>query len=146
MKYILILALLFLSNSCSRTSLECGDLLKKYAIKPNKVEFVSCKTGIGQTLLEADYRVLGKDSEEVEKILMEKYGMGELKFVCCGWESENGKNGYVENTQLKTINQDYILEISMFGNAEKKCENGKTELELDRTKVDFTIKVKVLQL
>ena len=146
MKYLQLLILFFLSNSCFTQNLECGDLLKKYATKPNKVEFVECKTGTGQTILEADYKVLGKDSEEIERILIAEFGMGKLKFVCCGWESVNGKNGYVDNKQLKSINQDYVLEISMFANAEKKNEKGKTEIEFDRNKVDFNLKVRILKI
>ena len=146
MKYLQIIISFFVFNSCFTQSLECGDLLEKYATKPNKVEFIKCRTGTGQTILEADYKVSGKDSKEIEKILIQEFGMGKLKFVCCGWEPINGKNGYVENKQLKITNQDYVLEISMYANAEKKNENGKIEIEFDRNKVDFNLKVKILEI
>ncbi len=146
MKYLQILILIIISNSCSKQNLECGDLLEKYAKKPDKVEFIECKSGTGQTIFEADYKILGTDSKEIEEILIAEFGMGKLKFVCCGWEPENGKNGYVENKHLKEINQNYVLEISMNANAEKKNEKGKTEIEFDREKVDFNLKVRIMEI
>lgn len=125
--------------------MECGDLLEKYAKKLEKIEFIECKNGSGQTILEADYKVLGMDSKEVEEVLITEFGMGKLKFVCCGWEPENGKSGYVENKLLKEINQNYVLEISMYANAEKKNKKGKTEIEFDRNKVDFNLNVKIIE-
>ena len=145
-KYLQILILLILFNSSYSQNLECGDLLEKYAKKLNKVEFIECKSGTGQTILEANYKVLGKDSKGIEEILITEFGIGKLKFACCGWESENGKNGYVHNKQLKAINQNYVLEISMFANAEKKNKKGETEIEFDRNKVDFNLKVRILEI
>ena len=146
MKYLLIAILFFFSNSCLTQNLECGDLLKKYAVKPNKVKFIECKTGTGQTILEADYKVSGENSREIENILIQEFGMGKLKFVCCGWESENGKNGYVENEHLKEINQNYVLEISMYANAEKENEKGETDIEFDRNKIEFNLKVRIMEI
>ena len=145
MKFFLLPLLLFFSNCSFSPNLECGDLLEKYATKPNNVEFIACKTGTGQTILEADYKILGKDSEEIERFLISEFGIGELKFVCCGWESLNGKNGYVDNKQLKAINENYTLEISMFANAEKKNEKGEFFVEFDRNKIDFCLKVRILE-
>ncbi|MFC5045169.1 DUF4952 domain-containing protein [Aquimarina hainanensis] len=146
MKYLQLLVLFFLSNFCFSQNLECGDLLEQYGIELNKVEFTGCTPGTGQIILEADYKVLGKDSGEIERILIEKFGMGKLKFVCCGWEPENGKRGYVDNKQLKAINQDYFFEISMFANAEKKSKKGGIEIEFDRSKIDFNLKVSILEI
>ena len=146
MKHLLILILFFLTNSCFTQNLECGDLLKKYEIELSGAEFIECTIGTGQTIIEANYKVLGKDSEKIERTLVAKFGMGKLKFNCCGWEPVNGKNAYVDNKQLKAINQDYILEISMFANAEKKNEKGETEIEFDRNKVCFNLKVRILEI
>lgn len=146
MKHLLLLILLFFSTPCLTQKLECGDLLKKYAIKPSKIEFIQCKTGTGQTILEANYKVLGKNSEEIEKLLIKEYGMGKLKFVGYGWESINGKNGYFENEELKAIHKNYSIEISMYGNAEKITKNGTSEIEFDRNKIDFSLTVKIVEI
>ncbi len=120
--------------------------MEKYAKKTNKIEFIECKSGTGQTILEAKYKASGTDSKEIEEFLIAEFGMGKLKFVCCGWEPENGKNGYVENKHLREINQNYVLEISMYADAVKKNEKGETEIEFDRKKVDFNLKVRILEI
>jgi len=150
MKHKLILMVFLFASillgSCSNQNLECGDLFDRYAKKPNKVKFIECKSGTEQTILEAKYKVLGMDSKEIEEVLITEFGMGKLKFVCCGWEPENGKNGYIENKHLKEINTNYVLEISMYANAEKNNKKGETEIEFDRKKVDFYLKVRILEI
>lgn len=133
-------------NSCSNKSIGCEDLLHRYDEKIQKIEFIACEKGEGQTVLKAKYKVLGIHSEEIENILIKKYGIGKLKFTCCGWESTNGKNGYIKNVELLKINPNYILEILMYGNAEKVNQKGETYLELDRNKVEFYVIVKLLDV
>lgn len=144
MKYLQVLIILFFSISGFTQTLECEDLLKQYAVKPSKTIFTNCNTGTGQVILEANYKIAKADSDEVEKFLIQKYGMGKLKFTCCGWEPSN--KGYFESKKLKSINKDYTLEVSMFGMAEKKDENGKIEIELDKSNVDFNLKVRILEI
>ncbi|WP_291871293.1 DUF4952 domain-containing protein [Maribacter sp.] len=45
------------------------------------MEFIACEKGEGQTVLKAKYKVLGIYSEEIENILIKKYGIGKLKFT-----------------------------------------------------------------
>nr|WP_321235310.1 DUF4952 domain-containing protein [uncultured Psychroserpens sp.] len=139
---ILLLSLLFLSF-CANKSIECDDLLLKYAKKHQKIEFIECQKGTGQTVLQANYKVSGMHSEEIENILIKTYGIGKLKFTCCGWESTKG---YIENEELKKINQNYILEVSMYGNAEMEDEKGKVYLERDRTKIEFYVIIKLQEI
>lgn len=146
MKHLLILIVFFYTSFSLAQSVDCTDLLSTYATKPQKVTFISCKTGSGQIILEANYKVSGKDSEEIERFLIRKYGMGKLTFVCCGWEPTNGQNGYIENEQLKNSNENYVLEVSMFANAEKEAKKGSFTIEKDRTKLDFYIKVRLLEI
>jgi len=146
MKYILLIVPLFILISCINKPIECGDLLQRYAGEIQNVEFISCEKGKGQTVFKASYSVLGTNAEEIEAILVKKYGIGKLKFTCCGWESSNGKNGDIESDELKKINQNYMLEISMYGNAEKKDDKGNTYLELDENKVCFYVIVKLLEV
>jgi len=146
MKYILLIVPLFILNSYINKPIECGDLLHRYAGKIQNIEFIACKKGKDQTVFQASYSVLGTNSEEIEAILVKKYGIGKLKFTCCSWESSNGKNGYIESEELKKIKENYMLEISMYGNAEKKDDKGKAYLELDKSKVCFYIIVKLLEV
>jgi hypothetical protein len=126
--------------------LKCGDLLEKYAEKPEKCHFIDCEKGTGQTIMTATYSVNGNDSYEVEELLIEKYDIGPLKFTCCGWESTDGKNGYVENDALKKFNPNYVLEISMYGNAERKDPNDEWVIEKDRTKIEYNITAKIIEV
>jgi len=144
-KIILIFYLiaLFVSPNVFSQSIECGDLFTKYGEKPEELEFITCKEGKGQSIVEAVYRVSSKESNKVEKYLIKKYGLGKLKWACCGWESENGKNGQFKNTELTKINADYYLEIIMFASAEDK-DGG---LELNRDKIPFfTVIVKIIEV
>lgn len=146
MKFVLLLTSFILLFSCNSDRLKCGDLLERYAERTQQIDFIECSKGDGQTILEARYNVKGKDSKEIEEFLVQKYGIGKLEFTCCGWESSNGKNGHIDNEELKMINPNYVLEVSMSGNAEKENENGAIFIELDRTKIDFIITVKILNI
>ena len=137
---------LFILKPCADKSIDCEDLLLKYAEQNQKIEFIECQKGKGQTVLEAKYKVLGHNSDEIETILIKKYGIGKLKFTCCGWESTNGKNGYIKNKDLIKSNPNYILEISMYGNAEKENQKGEIYLEKDKSKIDFYVIVRLLDI
>jgi len=115
----------------------------QYGEKPEELEFIACKEGKGQLIVEATYHVSGKEAEKVEKYLIKKYGLGKLKFICCGWEPENGQNGQIKNTKLTKINTDYHLLITMFASAEDK--DGSFELNRDKIKF-FTIIVKIVDV
>ncbi len=132
---------LFTCHNVFSQSVKCGDLFMKYGEKPKELEFTMCKEGEGQLILEAKYRVSGKEAEKVEQYLIKKYGLGKLKFICCGWEPENGKRGQIKNVELTKINADYHLLITMFASAEK-TDGG---LELNRDKIRFfTVIVKLV--
>lgn len=146
MKYLLLFIAVFSLSSCSKKSVECGDLLAERNIKPLNLEFVGCKKGTGQTVLSAEYKVSGKNSKKVENILVTKYGMGELKSLCCGWEPHEGKKGQIEDQGLKDINQNYTLSISMHGNAEKENSKGEAYVEKDRNNVSFSVTVELLDV
>lgn len=128
-------------------TIKCGDLLSRYAKKPAKLSFVNCVDGEGQVILSAKYTVSGKNSKEVEDFLVKAYGIGKLKFVCCGWESKNGKNGQIDNLKGLEDDPNYCLSISMFASAEQVSNDKETYLELDRTKIEaFTVLVQILDV
>lgn len=146
MKYFIIFISLFMANYSSGQKLECSDLLETFTTKQKNIKFLECKKGNGQTILEANYKVAGRHSKKIENYFIRKYKMGPLQFTCCGWESQNGLNGYVKHADLIAMNPNYILEISMFANAEKKNKKGETYLEQDRSKIDFYIQVRILEI
>jgi hypothetical protein len=125
---------------------ECEDLWKKYGTVPKGVVFENCQKETGQTIKRATYKVAGEEAEEVEAFLIEKYGIGKLHFVCCGWESKNGQNGTIRHKAIKKMNPFYDLDIVMFASAEKQDENGEWYIEHDRTKVEFTIEVRLMEV
>ncbi|CAM1370718.1 DUF4952 domain-containing protein [Tenacibaculum xiamenense] len=146
MKFQALFYLFFISIILPQSNLECGDLLSTYAKKPQNVQFLKCERGNGQTILEADYLVDKTKHEDVERFLIDSFDMGELKFVCCGWEPEEGKLGYFDSKKLLEINKNYTLQISMYANAEKADEKGNIFIEFDKNKVEFYIKVKILEV
>ncbi len=129
-----ILIILFYSCSNS-TILQCGDLLTLYAEKPIELEFLECSTEKGQVIMRSKYRVLGKDSKKIEQILISKYGLGKLKFNCCGWESQ--KYGEINSSMIKEINPNFSILITMYGNAEKKDKNNTIHIEKDRNEIPY---------
>ncbi len=143
-KIVLLFYLITLfSYNVFSQSVKCGDLFMRYGEKPEELEFIACKEGKGQLIVEAIYHVSGKEAEKVEQYLIKKYGLGKLKLYCCGWEPENGKNGQIKNTKLTKINADYYLQITMFASAEIR-DGG---LELDRDKIKFfTVIVKIVDV
>ena len=97
-----------------RSEIICGDLWKIYDNKPAMVEFVECSKGDGQLVAKAIYKVKGKDVPFIEKLLIRKYGMGKLKFVCCGYENENGVHGLIQSQKLSNLDPNISISIAMF--------------------------------
>ena len=117
----------------------CGDLLELYGKKPNTLEFLKCdKKNDAQVILQATYQVSGKNSKLIEDFLVEHYGMGKLKWTCCGWET-GGKYGILEHPEFKKIDNHCLATISMFSSAEAANEDNPTEIRLEttKTKIDF---------
>ncbi len=134
-------------NTIWKPKVPCSDLLSDFSQKPPELEFISCEKtrNNGQIIAEAKYRVCGKKSKIVEDFLVKTYGMGNLKWVCCGWET-GGKFGVFEHPGFKKIDPDCIALIDMYGSVEFSDENKSTELqsEIDRNKIDyFTVVVQL---
>ena len=91
----LLILLIYLSDFCSciKTNNDQNyDILSMLMEMPDQLEFVECKPGSGQIVLEAKYRVTGMNACFIEDLLHDNYGMGRLEYACCGWEThENGK-------------------------------------------------------
>lgn len=116
----------------------CGDLLSVYSEKPDELYFIDCvkenEFDNDQLVCEARYMVDHKYAEQIEKYLIERYGMGALRFVCCGWETV-GKYGCIESEELRQINPNYVMSVDMYGPAEQTDESGKIYIEKDRSKI-----------
>lgn len=83
----------------------CGDLLEIYAKKHDKMKFINSEVVDEiQTVVIAIYRVNGKDVREVEDFLVENYGMGRLKRICCAWDTA-GKYGNFNHDELRKIDE-----------------------------------------
>ncbi|WP_319559332.1 DUF4952 domain-containing protein [Marispirochaeta sp.] len=79
--------LLFLSNCISFKENQDGDILALLIENPKQLEFVECKTGSEQIILEATYKVSGENAHLIENLLTEETGMNRLRYVCSGWEA-----------------------------------------------------------
>ena len=108
----------------------CGDILEEYAQKPKQLEFVKCETPENsQTIVRATYRISGNQSEEIEAFLVEKYGMGKLRWVCCGYET-SGKYGGFEHSAFFKMHPFLSATIDMYG-------SGESGLEFERGEIDY---------
>ena len=119
-----------------------GDLLKIYAEKPKHLRFKKLVIGKGQISYDALYEVEGKHSKEVEDFLVEKYGMGKLKWVCCGYENTNGERGQLTINLDEENNFDFM--IGMYAIGETMEESDEMVLEFEREKLIFTVSVKLI--
>ena len=146
LNYLIIVV--FLSTlSCTNKKKDDCNLLETYSEQHEYLKFIECKDGAGQVIKYSTYNVTGEHSFEVEKYLVENYGMGKLKFTCCGWEPQDGKEGEIVNSDLKELNKDYHLLVSMTGNAEKRNEKDSLYIEKDRNKIDkFTVTVRLIEI
>ena len=143
----LIIVVLISTLSCTNKKREDCNLLETYSEQHNYLEFIECKDGEGQVIKYSNYNLTGEHSFEVEKYLVDNYGMGKLKFTCCGWEPKDGKEGEIVNSDLKNLNKNYHLLVSMTGSAEKKNENDSLYIEMDRNKIDkFVVTVKLVEI
>lgn len=133
--------------SCTNKKKEDCNLLEMYSKQHRYLELIECKEGEGQVIKYATYIVAGERSFEVEKHLVDNYGMGKLKFTCCGWEPNDGKEGEIINSKLQKLNKYYHLAISMTGSAEKKNERDSLYIEMNRNKIDyFEVSVRLLEI
>lgn len=117
MKILFLVAGLFMSqlfvNQLDSLAIPCGDLLEEYAERPDQLDFISCEHGEFQTIVKATYRVKGKDAKDVEKFLVEHYGMGKLIRRCEGWEIKD--YGYIKNDRILEYNKEYVCVVKMYG-------------------------------
>lgn len=121
----------------SKSDLKC-DLLEAYAEKPKELEFIKCESvKNSQIIHRAMYKVAGKDSKKVEKFLKEQYGMGNLKWACCGWDNA-GVYGEFNHSEFKKIDPYCSAIVMMFASGEKRdTTNNSITLENDRNKIDY---------
>ena len=150
LKYILLASTVLISGFSnkidnSNLELEC-DLLEAYAKKPKELEFVKCEeVKRSQIIYIATYRVKGSKSKIIEDFLVENYGMGNLKWVCCGWEN-TGKHGEFKHIEFEKIDPYCSAVISMFASGEKIDKaNNTIKLEHNRDEIEyFTVTVRLI--
>ncbi len=143
----LIISIFLFSLFCTNSKKEDCNLLAAYSEQPKNLAFVECKKGEGQTIKYSTYKVTGAHSLELEKYLIEHYGMGKLEFTCCGWEPKDGKEGEIIHSELTKLNKDYHLLVTMSASAEKKDDKDFLYLEKDRNKIDyFNVTVRLVEI
>ena len=73
----------------------CADFLANAGVRLEGLTYLSCEPAQNAQIptLRARYEVSGAQAALVESRLQERYGMARLKFLCCGWEPENGRTG-----------------------------------------------------
>lgn len=77
------------------TEAECAEYSKVWRQPPKELTLTSCKLESDQLeILIVRYAVKGVDAANVEKILRQKFRMGKVRFVCCGWGSQNKSGSY----------------------------------------------------
>lgn len=86
----------------------CQDFLHILQKKPAYFHFIGCqKTKVSQLdVFEAKYQVKGQDAIQAEQFLQNHFKIGQLKFICCGWELGMADQGHL-STQHST-------QVSMF--------------------------------
>jgi hypothetical protein len=114
---LLLMCLLLLSHCHKTAEKQNDDILALLIDKPDQLEFIECKEGSGQIVLEAKYRVSGTHGQLIEELLHKESGMNRLQFNCCGWESHpDGNVGITEKFNKryrKPYNYTHIL-VSMY--------------------------------
>jgi hypothetical protein len=89
------------------TQSECAGAIKVWRQPPKELKLASCQVELGQLeILVVRYTVKGTDAAKVEKMLRQRFGMGKLHFVCCGWEPRNQKGHYKDR-------EGYNYDVSM---------------------------------
>jgi Domian of unknown function (DUF4952) len=90
------------------TEAECAEYSKVWWQPPKELKLISCQLESGQLeILVVRYAVKGVDAAKVEKMLRQRFRMGKLRFVCCGWGSQNKTGSYKDA-------DGYNYDISMY--------------------------------
>lgn len=111
---LLALSIFLMPFSKSNTPQNCQDFLHAIQKKPAYLHFVGCqKTKVSQLdVLEAKYHVKGQDAAQAEQFLQDNFQMGQLKFICCGWELGMAGQGHLttkHTTQVSMFSDQTIL-------------------------------------
>jgi len=137
-KYIIFVSILLLygCGAANNGSISCGDLMSVYAEKPKELKFKSCSKGKDQTLLHAKYFASAEHSIEIEKFLVEKYGLLPRDKY---YFSMPLNRIFIEPDNLKKIHPFYHLSIDIHAeNFEELIEDKDKKLE------SFWVHVKIL--
>jgi hypothetical protein len=74
----------------------CLSFLARWKNKPKELKFIGCELVKGGQSDQIIYRytVIGRKAVVTEAFLRKWFGMGKLRFVCCGWESSGQQGSY----------------------------------------------------
>ena len=113
----------------------CGDLLSRFAKKPRHLEYVDCtRFTHSQTIVAANYRVVGSHAIAIENYFIKNHNMPPLKvFRHTGYEPSGFGN--IEVDALTRLNPYMSVYIEMGGYARKDPSYDKDANEI----YDFTL-------
>ena len=97
----LVASLLWANQAIAQPDALCSaDLMKAYKIHIPHAEFYRSDVPAkpSQILCESVYRIPGKYARYAESVLVRRFGMGKLRFACCGWFPGRGKRGAADGT------------------------------------------------
>ncbi|MBD8495306.1 DUF4952 domain-containing protein [Pseudomonas syringae] len=85
----LLFLMLLISAGGAKAQPYCGDLLAQLGHRPGFVVLLECTqhNDIQGKPFVARYRVKGSDAHQAERYLRQAFGLPELRFMCCGWDS-----------------------------------------------------------
>ncbi len=123
------------------TFTKCYDLLAHYDQAIDDIMFWDCETiddPWSTALMTAHYKISGKQANELEKELINKFGMGELQRICCGREPKDGKQGEIVSPVLRKENDNFVLLIKMVSdyNEDEQLQRQKYERHQQKTNQD----------
>jgi hypothetical protein len=140
--YTILLITAFI-YSCNELKNPC-NLVEYYSLQLDGLQLTECGTGEGQTTIYSKYTIYGKQSHQLEKQLVKKYGMGQLTFTCCGWEPKNGKLG---QKYIDLGDSSRVLTLNMWSKLNENDSNQTSNINRTRTERDtFYLEVKLMEI
>ena len=118
--FLLLVVLLTVTFSVFAKNADgCSDFLKGWGFVNNGLHYLSCekKDKTPAVVLQSIYKISGKNAKDLESVLIKKFGMKKLRFVCCYFEGR--PVSYIDNIGNSYEIQMYSDEITSDQNVYK---------------------------
>jgi hypothetical protein len=88
-------SIIALATTTADLDLTTCDFLKRWQIQRQELTLTNCQLSHGQMdTLVATYTVKGSEAHQIERLLQNRFQMGKLRFICCGWDSPGRRGVY----------------------------------------------------